>query len=46
VLGAISAAIWTIFIIVAVKYAGSIRISYARGLHIQHPRGCGEDRAG
>jgi outer membrane immunogenic protein len=27
-------------------YDGSIGISYARGLHIQHPRGCGEDRAG
>jgi hypothetical protein len=30
----------------SVKINGSIRISYARGLHIQHPRGCGEDRAG
>jgi hypothetical protein len=31
---------------IPIKKHGSIRISYARGPHIQHPCGCGEHRAG
>ena len=28
------------------RIGASVRISYARGLDIQHSRGCGEDGAG